>query len=178
MGPDASATPRTTGCPSCGASLRPDALWCGQCHADLRPPPPPPTAPAPAAVYGVAAGDPLTQPLLDLLPVPPVPTEGSEGSEPTWPCVRCETANPLSASVCTGCGAGFLAAVRDAEAPLLVLPVVGDLGAMSRGGRIGLALVLVAAIVAPLALLTLLLTQRPEQVPDVGSVTSVTRSAP
>ncbi len=97
----------------------------------------------------------------------------AETAEPTWPCTRCDTANPLSASVCSSCGGGFLAGIRDNEKPLLVLPVVGDLGAMSRGRRLGLALALVAAVVLPLALITLLLTQRPDTVPDIAPGTTV-----
>lgn len=126
----------------------------------------------------MAAADPLTQPLLDFLPpaqaVPvPAATEAAPGTEATWPCTRCDTANPLSAAVCSRCGGGFLAGIRDNEQPLLVLPIVGDLGAMSRGRRLGLALALVAAVVLPLALLTLLLTQRPDTAPDNAPGTTV-----
>jgi hypothetical protein len=190
VGPELAVTPRTTGCPSCGASMRVDAHWCGQCHADFRPKPAPepapapPTSPAPTAAYGVAAGDPLTQPLVDFLP--PVPTSvplgqpavrtaavaGAVVGEPTWPCTRCETVNVLSASVCITCGGGFLAAMKQSEKSLLVLPVVGDLGAMSRGRRAALALGVAALIVLPLALLTLLLTQRPAAKPPNAPGTS------
>ncbi|MCW2667343.1 MAG: hypothetical protein JWN57_2305, partial [Frankiales bacterium] len=51
----------------------------------------------------------------------------------------------------------------DGDVPLLVLPVVGDLSRFSRGQRAGLALGAVAALLVPLALLTLVLTGRPKE---------------
>ena len=186
MEAELTAAPRATGCPSCGASARPDAQWCGQCHADFRPreapepPPSPPTVPAPTALYGVAANDPLTRPLLDFLPpvaAPPVPVLApAEAAEPTWPCTRCQALNVLSASSCAACGSGFLAGVADT--PLLVLPLVGDLGAMSRGRRLGLAAAVVAAVVAPVAAITFLLADRPSEQPADGTVTTVTSTTP
>lgn len=170
MGTDLTATPRTTACPSCGASLRPDAPWCTLCYADLRPKPapaPPVTAAPATAAYSAPAGDPLTQPLLDFLG-PSVPAQPTPGAQPTWPCSRCEARNPFASSQCSVCGGDFLAAVKDADAPRLVLPLVGDLGAMSRGRRAGLALGLVALLLVPLALLTLLLTHRPDTAPGAG----------
>ena len=65
---------------------------------------------------------------------------------------------------CSACGAGFLAAARTPTS--LVLPLVGDIGAMSRGKRLGVAAGAVAALLVPLALLTLLLTKHPPQ--DTG----------
>lgn len=60
----------------------------------------------------------------------------------------------LSADVCVTCGAAFLAGVRDAEAPLLVLPGVGDVARLSRTARAGVALgVAVLAITAAFAVL-------------------------
>ena len=156
--------PRTTACPSCGAALRGDAPWCTLCYTDLRPKPatvvpPPPAVPAPSAVYGMPAGDPLTQPLLDLaLPLTPPPAPVT-AAVPTWPCSMCEASNPLSESHCITCGKPFLAAVQ--ESPTLVLPGVGDLSRFSRGQRACLALAAVAAVLVPLALITLLLTGRP-----------------
>ena len=185
MGPDVTDSLRVGACPSCGASVRADAQWCGQCYADFRPAPVPelpvsaPITPSAAAAYGVPAPDPLTQPLSQLLPFQPVPVEPAEvapeitpeitadpASEPdkpmpTWPCLTCQAQNPLSEMVCSACGSPFLAAVSEAGRTSLVLPVVGDLGAMSRGKRLGLALAAVGALLVPLALITLLLTDSP-----------------
>jgi ribosomal protein L40E len=139
-------------CPHCRASVRPGAPWCTLCHADLRPPPEP-VAAAPAAaapVVRAALLDPLTAPAAALgLPSPP-------GSEPTWPCSTCGATNPIAADTCASCGAGFLAGLRESEAPLLELPGVGDLTRMSRGQRLGIAFGVVLAFVALTALLSLL----------------------
>lgn len=141
-------------CPSCAATLREGAPWCTLCFADLRP------APAPAAVelavpaaaaYGLPAPDPLTDTVADL-----GTPQAAGAPDPTWPCATCGAANGLTADVCAACGAGFLAGLRESEAPLLALPVVGDLGAMSRAQRLGLAAVLVLAVVVLTALLGLL----------------------
>lgn len=146
-----------TRCPSCAAALRPGSPWCTLCYADLRPqpveppPPPPPvlTAP-PAAAYGTPALDPLTAPAAALGLPPSVPLAAS------WPCTTCGASNALTDSACAACGAGFLSSLRDTEAPLLELPVVGDLGKLSRGQRLGLAAGVVLALLALVALLGLL----------------------
>jgi ribosomal protein L40E len=150
-------------CPSCGASVRPDAPWCTQCFHDFRPAPPPadPEPPAyrlpPAEPRVPAAGpppaDPLTAPLdASGSPVPPAT------AEPTWPCTTCGAANPLTADACAACGSGFLASVRDGEAPLLVLPGVGDLSRYGRGQRLALAGGVVLAFVLATLVLGLLLS--------------------
>ncbi|MGZ6826613.1 MAG: hypothetical protein ACXVGH_07455, partial [Mycobacteriales bacterium] len=167
---------RTTACPSCGAAARLDADWCGQCYHDLRPapvvqaPPPPPSAPVtalPAARFAVPAGDPLTQPLLDFLPPPvepvaPVPAPVAAAAPqalPTWTCHVCQAANVVTELRCGTCGGSFLGS--DAEQPLLVLPGVGDVTKLSRGQRAGLAGAVLALVLVPLALVTLVLTGRP-----------------
>ena len=141
-------------CPHCRASVRPGAPWCTLCHADLRPAPEPvaePVAAAPAPLAPVVrALDPLTAPA-PALGLPPKP-----GDEPTWPCATCGAANPIAANACTSCGAGFLAGLRESEAPLLELPGVGDLTKMSRGQRLGIAFGVVLAFVALTALLGLI----------------------
>lgn len=133
-----------TRCPSCRAAVRPGAPWCTLCHADLRPAPapvaPPVAVPAPVAVP--------EQPLAE------APAETSAGAG--WPCATCGHLNGLTASTCAACGAGFLAALREADAPSLVLPGVGDLMRLSRGQRIGLAAAVVLAFVALTALVGLL----------------------
>ena len=93
--------------------------------------------------------DPLTAPA-SALGLPP-----RAGSEPTWPCTTCGAANPIAANACTGCGAGFLAGLRATE-PLLELPGVGDLTAMSRAQRLGIAFGAVVAFVVLVTLLGLL----------------------
>lgn len=187
MGPDLTQLPRTDACPSCGASLRADAPWCTLCYADLRPkaapavqpdpmpaPVPVPIFLAPTVAYGTPAGDPLTQPLLAFLPQGPtqvpmhVPAQAAPAVAPvaeqvpiTWPCVQCGAANPMTLMACTDCGIDFLAAERSGNTPMLVLPIVGDIGQLSRGQRIGLAFAAVGVVLAPLALITLLLTGSP-----------------
>jgi hypothetical protein len=137
--------------------------------------------PPPTAAYGVPAPDPLTAPLSQVLPVQPAPSVAAAAAdaapaaaapeapvaEATWPCTTCGAANPLSSMTCSDCGAGFLAAARTSTT--LVLPLVGDIGAMSRGKRLGVAAGAVAALLVPLALLTLLLTKHPPQ--DTGPST-------
>ena len=121
------------------------------------------------ARYAAPAGDPLTQPLLDFLPAapeaateaPPAAAPVVQGVEPTWPCTACAARNPIAATVCGACGTAFLAQVSAETKVRLVLPVVGDLGAMSRGKRVGVALGFVAAVCVPVALLTLALTGSP-----------------
>jgi ribosomal protein L40E len=115
-------------CPSCAAALPPDASWCGQCYADLRPAsapqaapasvveapaPPEPvdplTAPLPALPATLVAEAPAASPATDVpaqtLPgVVPAPTE-----QPTsWPCGRCQTLVPFDEDECPQCHARFL----------------------------------------------------------------------
>lgn len=135
-------------CPQCGAALRPDAPWCTLCYADLRPKA---REPEPEPVV-VAAPDPLTDPLPTLAPV------AAPSSTPTWPCTACGATNAVERDTCAGCGLPFLAGLRDAEGPLLELPVVGDLTKMSRAQRFGLAGGVVLAFVVVTLLLGLLLS--------------------
>lgn len=193
---DVSGSTRMTACPACGAALRPGSPWCTLCYHDLRPPEPvqasqpirpatlPTTAP-PNAAYGPVAADPLTQPLIDFLPAPGGPAPGpeavrlrpavaSEGA--SWPCATCGSPNPLNETCCAVCGAEFLAAVR--KRPSLVLPVVGDLGRLSRSQRLWAAFVAAMVVILPIALITLVLSQRPPKT-DLTPVTVVTpTSAP
>jgi hypothetical protein len=189
VGTDLTETPSSTACPSCGAALRPAAPWCTLCYADLRPKPVPVDPPAPpvsatppvTASYGVPAGDPLTQPLVELLPAVVGPSE-QEPEGPavvggaTWPCTVCDAPNEIEQSICSACGQPFLASIRVGDKPVLVLPIIGDLGAMSRAQRAGVAVGLVALVLVPLALITLLLTpakdkQVPVQTPVVTTST-------
>ena len=133
-------------CPSCGAALRLGQPWCSLCYADLRPPAEPDSAPAAAPA-----------PVLLSPGVNPEPTIVLEqGEAPTWPCTTCGAANPFDHDLCAGCGSAFLAAARD-DAPLLELPVVGDLTRLGRGQRLGLAAGLVIAFLTVLFIVGLLL---------------------
>jgi len=177
VGVDLGAGPRGTACPACGAALRPDAPWCTLCFAHLCPAPGPAAAraPAPAADPAAAAArapapaaDPAAAAARAAVavgtddaragtqPVAPVLGDGL-----SWPCSRCAAANGYERDTCRACGASFLAAVKDDEAPLLVLPGVGDLSRLGRPQRLLLALGVVLAVLVPLAVITLLLTQRP-----------------
>ena len=173
VGPDLTATGNRTACPSCGARVRSEATFCGQCYADFRPPPPAvasaPLTPAPNAAYGPPAPDPLTAPLLDVvLPPGAVPAQATAPEAPAapsrtagWPCTRCETRNELSAMVCTVCGTPFLAKLAEETKVALVLPVVGDISRYGRGQRAAIAFGALLLILVPLALITLLLTKAP-----------------
>ena len=175
-----------TACPSCGASVRPGATFCGQCYADFRPaptPPPVPLTPAPSAAYGVPAADPLTAPLLDVvLPqqgsaVPSAPAASAPAAPAKatgWPCSRCEHLNALTDMVCGICGAPFLASVAEDTKVRVELPLLGDLSRYGRGQRAAIAFGVIVAILVPLAVLTLLMTHAPAKTPtsNPGSSTS------
>ena len=144
-------------CPSCSATVNLGAPWCTLCYADLRPAPAPTVAASlavpPSASYGVPALDPLTAPAAELgLPTSTqiqatAPTaRTAPTTTATWPCSTCGHGNDLSRAACASCGAGFLARLREDQEPLLVLPVVGDLSALSRGQRLGLAAGVVLAV--------------------------------
>ena len=144
MGPDACTTPPTSPaeagagalprCPSCAAVVRPAAPWCTQCYLDLREP----------------AKEPAPQPEPALAPAEP------PDGDPTWPCSACGSANPLAADVCATCDSPFLAGLRATDPPLLVLPGLGDVGALSRTRRLCLAVGAVLAVATVVLALGLL----------------------
>jgi len=186
VGPDIDEGLRTTTCPSCGAGLRPDAQWCSLCYHDLRPAAPPVVVPQPSPEHG--GEDPLTAPLLDLLlpaapaaapvappvavPAPAAPVHApAHAAEAEWPCTRCGARNALTANACRDCGSPFLGGAADA--PVLVLPGVGDLTKLSRGHRAAVAVGVVMAVLLPLALITFLLTPEPKK-DGGGTETTVT----
>ena len=74
----------------------------------------------------------------------------------TWPCLTCGAANDLDLDACVGCAAGFLAGLRAANEPLLVLPGIGDLARLGRGRAAALAAGAVLALCALVLLLGLL----------------------
>jgi hypothetical protein len=129
-------------CPHCRGAVRADAQWCTQCWADLRP------APEPAVVAPVPA-----------LPAPGQPVDATTPRSAGlggWPCANCGATNGVELDACAACGSGFLAGLKRDEAPLLALPVVGDITRLSRGQRLGLAaavVLLVALLVAVVSLL-------------------------
>jgi DNA-directed RNA polymerase subunit RPC12/RpoP len=137
-------------CPRCSAAVRPGAPWCTQCYAATTPAPADPQRPAPAGSVLVAER--------------PAQAEsggrpGSPGGAPTtgsWPCSACSRTNSLDLAACEGCGTPFLAAARDAR-PTVVLPVVGDVLALSPVRRVALAVALVVAFVLLTSLGALLL---------------------
>ena len=138
--------------------MRPGAPWCTLCLAPVqgapRPrgsEPLPEPLPQPSLGPGV---DPLTAPLHVLLGEPaPVPARPAARPDPAWPCSTCGRLNDLDASVCAGCGDGFLSVVAAAEAASLRLPVVGDLRSLTPGQR---RMVNVAVILLVLVLLLVL----------------------
>jgi hypothetical protein len=125
-----------TRCPRCSAAVRPGAPWCSQCYAPAGAPDPSTAEVPPASVAD------RTSPL-------PAPTG-------TWPCSACSQPNDLALPACAGCGTPFLAAVRDG-APTVVLPVVGDLLALSPARRVAVAVAVVLLFLLGSALLALLL---------------------
>ncbi|MDT7538999.1 MAG: hypothetical protein QOI82_2584 [Actinomycetota bacterium] len=130
--------PTTDRCPKCGAAVRFGDPWCTLCFADLRPPAPaprpePPLVADPPAYSPAPVGrgpDPLTAPL---------DAVSSPVTGPSWPCAACGTVNPMANDTCSTCGRHFLAGLREGQAPLLELPVVGDITKLSRGQRFAVA---------------------------------------
>jgi hypothetical protein len=145
--------PTTDRCPACGAAVRIGDPWCTLCYADLRPPAPVEPEPVPEPVAdppayspstAVRGPDPLTAPLEAVTS----PVLG-----PSWPCSGCGTVNPMARDVCSACGRHFLAGVREDEAPILELPVVGDITQLTRGHRFAIA----GGVVLAFILLTVVL---------------------
>jgi ribosomal protein L40E len=156
-------------CRACGAAVPAEAQWCSLCFADLRVPAParervsvPVGAESAAeAVAAPAATPSAAQPAGDVILGLPEPTaaltapDASETEAPEtpeeakWPCLRCGEQVPISFDACHACGAGFLAG--STSQPSVRLPVVGDLGGMSRNQRLalgfGLCLVVMVVLV-------------------------------
>jgi hypothetical protein len=161
--------PATDRCPKCGATVRFGDPWCTLCYTDLRPPAPPEPEPEPVADVPVDA--PVAEPVADVPVVgspaysPPASTVGqdpltapleavaSPAAGPSWPCSTCGTVNPMARDTCSVCGKHFLAGLKEDEAPLLELPVVGDITRLGRGQRFAIAFGVVVAVL----ILTLLL---------------------
>lgn len=75
-----------------------------------------------------------------------------------WPCLTCGSPNALAESACASCGAGFLAGLRASGTPRVALPGVGDLAALPRSRRLGLAAAALLALVVLVGLLGVLLS--------------------
>lgn len=129
-------------CGHCGGSVRAGAPWCTLCLTPTR--------------AAVAVPEPPVRPVRPSRPRGKHAAPSDEDLA-VWPCATCDSPNPLEASACTTCGAGFLEAVARAEPPLLVLPGVGDASRLGRlhwtGLGAALLLVLLVVLVAGGALL-------------------------
>jgi hypothetical protein len=101
--------------------------------------------------------------VLETVPAIPVPRRPEPRPEPrpaaaaSWPCTSCSAANPLDADRCGACDTPFLADLSRAEPALLVLPVVGDVGRLSRAQRVLFGLGASVGAVAVTGVLGLLL---------------------
>lgn len=114
-------------CAGCGAGLAAGAPWCSLC-------------------YRRTAGEP--RPAAD----PPAPAPAGAG----WPCEQCGRLSAFDQARCRACGTAFLATVAG-TGRRFVVPLAGDLTALTRAGRIGWACgYAVVAAVALVALLTAL----------------------
>lgn len=142
-------------CPHCSGAVKPDAPWCTQCWADLRP------APEPTLASPGLPGLP-GRPGLHVVPGEPREPAGIAAGTAVrpaargWPCAGCGTVNAVEHDACVACGMGFLAGMRQHDPPLLVLPGVGDIAKLSRGQRLGLAGGVVLVVVMLVVLLGLL----------------------
>ncbi|HEU0100777.1 MAG TPA: hypothetical protein VFR07_00490 [Mycobacteriales bacterium] len=151
MSPDLVALP----CPRCAAQLRAGAPWCTQCFLEVEVEVEvevqvevevPLDVPAPAQVAVEDGGSRQRR--------AGEADAGDPAGAARWPCSACGTRTPLTESACGGCGLGFLGGVA-ADAPVLELPLVGDLGRLSGAQRTVLALVVVLAVMLATALLGL-----------------------
>lgn len=161
-------------CRACGAAVPSEAQWCSLCFVDLREPTPArervsvpaarsaAEAPAPAAATALTNGARPDPDALLGLPAPAevsVPTEAAEDTsteagapeEAKWPCLRCGEQVPISFDACHACGAGFLAG--STATPSARLPIVGDIGRLSRSQRLALGFGVSILVVVLLVLL-------------------------
>ena len=137
-------------CPQCRDAVRGDAAWCGQCYASLLPVAGPPVEDPVAGPQARAVAPRVAVQLLpEELRIP-------SADEATWPCETCGASNAMAETACGACGAAFLSALRASEPPLLELPGVGDVAALSRLQRLGLGAAVVVAVVVLTLLLALL----------------------
>jgi hypothetical protein len=163
-------------CRACGAAVPAEAQWCSLCFADLREPAPVRervSVPAAASEGEIAeTNSAAAAPLADVRPDPktlldvprrtPAPDPAGEPDsaaadetdkveEAKWPCLRCGEQVPISLDACTACCAGFLAG--STTAPSVRLPVVGDIGRLSRSQRLTVGLIISLCVMIVLILL-------------------------
>ena len=105
-------------CPKCNAAIKLDADWCGQCYADLRPPPPPPLVPVRSPVAGPPAAAPPGEQLFAPYDAAgaaadPLWTDEQPPAPTGWPCTDCGALNDFALSACAACGMPFGAALRE-----------------------------------------------------------------
>lgn len=98
-------------------------------------------------------------PAVPAAPSAPAEQEGDRTASTAggWPCTACGETNAVERNTCAACGSSLFALLRQGEAPLLVLPVVGDLSRLSRSQRLVLAAVVAGAFSLLVALLSVLL---------------------
>jgi ribosomal protein L37E len=158
-------------CRACGAAVPAGADWCSLCFADLREPAPvrEPVSVAAESVAEAALPAPLPaappRPAANLLDVAPrhaaepddsdetaagavgADAAGPAANQATWPCQRCGEQVPMALDTCSACGAGFLSAASTTIE--MRLPVVGDVGRLSRTQRLlaGLGISLLVMLV-------------------------------
>jgi RNA polymerase subunit RPABC4/transcription elongation factor Spt4 len=165
-------------CRDCGAAVPEDARWCTLCFADQREPAAVPTSdpvvvadvevPDQAETLLVGAGDGLlvagdavsalvaaTDPaeaaeLPASVPAPAASTAPPRGAsgEVRWPCNSCDEHVPMSLDACPMCGSPFLSGAK--ETPSMEIPMVGDLGRMSRTQRLVFGIVVAMGVMVVL----------------------------
>jgi hypothetical protein len=158
-------------CRDCGASVPADARWCSLCFADQREPTAVTAAdpvvathvavPDDAESLLVGASDALSMPI-DALLQPDAPLapgsapqaaastsgEPQVAAEACWPCTKCDERVPMSLDACPTCGSSFLSGTGGA--PSMQLPVVGDVGRLSRTQRLLFGLVIAVGVMVVL----------------------------
>jgi hypothetical protein len=150
-----------------------DAQWCSLCFTDLREPAPvvspePAAAPEPepvgvaaapgavaAAVGGTATSSAARAAAADALlatattaPVADAEVGAGGGGKPvTWPCQACGETVAIELDACPSCGSGFLSGASSEVS--VRLPVLGDIGGLSRSQRLlaGLGVSLVVMVI-------------------------------
>lgn len=89
---------------------------------------------------------------------PEAPEPAPPAEDRCWPCPACATRNTFAVDACTACGLGFLADLRTAGAPSLVLPGVGDLTRLSRRALLAAACAFAVVVVLLTAVVAYLLS--------------------
>jgi RNA polymerase subunit RPABC4/transcription elongation factor Spt4 len=80
-------------------------------------------------------------------PVPAAPPTAAS-DEVRWPCNSCDEQVPMSLDMCPMCGSPFLSGAK--ETPSMEIPMVGDLGRMSRTQRLVFGVVVAMGVMVAL----------------------------